>query len=124
MRKVFIVLAILAVSGLSLKVNGQSSPSASSQTQAGLPAPHHFRPKLPMQEGLKIAEKYIADQHIDIAPYYLFQVRYILLGDEHTAESKKIPVWHFWWDSETGKLGNYVEIIVDMDGHASRAPSM
>lgn len=130
MRKVLTVLAVLVFAGLCLEAGGQSSQPVPNQNHAvenqsiAQPGAHHYRPKLTMQDGLKIAEEYIADQHIDIAPYYLFQVRYILVGDEHTPDSKKIPGWYFWWCSDTQELGNYVEIFVDMDGHASRSPSM
>jgi hypothetical protein len=32
--------------------------------------------------------------------------------------------WFFWWNKLAGGLADYVYILVDMDGHPSRAPSM
>jgi hypothetical protein len=77
-----------------------------------------------MQDALKIAEGYIDKQHIDISSYWLFRTIFYLSGDEHTADKDKLPGWHFWWVSDTGALGDDVEIFVGMDGRASRMPSM
>jgi hypothetical protein len=48
----------------------------------------------------------------------------MLLGDEKSADSNKVRGWHFWWVSDTGAMGDYVEIFVAMDGKASRMTSM
>jgi len=77
-----------------------------------------------MQDALKVAEGYIRKQDIDISPYWLYRAIFMLSGDKDTADKNKIPGWHFWWVSETGAMGDYVEIFVDMDGKAWRVPSM
>jgi hypothetical protein len=83
-----------------------------------------FRPKLTMQAALKMAESFIDQQHIDISTYWLYRSIYITLGDEKTPVDKKLPGWHFWWVSDTGATGDYVEIFVDMEGRVSRMTSM
>jgi len=83
-----------------------------------------FKPKLSMQDALKIAESYVDKQHIGISGYWLYRAIYILSGDNNSADKDKIPGWHFWWVSDTGTMGDDVEIFVDMDGRAARVPSM
>ncbi|HKF22393.1 MAG TPA: hypothetical protein VKE93_12545 [Candidatus Angelobacter sp.] len=133
MRRASMLVAMLLLAGSSLKSGGQSWPAASAdqetvtpkeQKAANLPLARTFRPKLPMQDALKIAENYIDKQHIDISSYWLSQVRYILYGSENAADKDKIPCWYFWWMSDTGAAGDYVEIFVDMKGRAWRVPSM
>lgn len=77
-----------------------------------------------MQAALKMAESFIDQQHIDISTYWLYRSIYITLGDEKTPVDKKLPGWHFWWVSDTGATGDYVEIFVDMEGRVSRMTSM
>ncbi len=74
-----------------------------------------------MQRALKLAEKYIEKEKIDISSFYLYQAKFITYGN---AENKK-PAWHFWWVNENGALGNYVEILVMIDTRSvGRLPSM
>jgi len=132
MQRALILLAMLLFVGFCLQAGAQSSQPASSQghgikdqsTVASPMAKQTHRPRLSLQEALKIAQGFIDQEHIDIAPYWLYRAMFILLGDEHTADQDKLPGWHFWWVSDTGELGNYVEIFVDMNGRASRMPSM
>lgn len=85
---------------------------------------HTYRPRVTLQEALKIAEHYIDEKHIDISSYWLSDAKFILMGDDATPDLNKIPCWHFLWIHESGAMGVYVEIIVTMDRVASRAPSM
>src|SRR5262245_44070914 len=118
MRKALAFLVML----LSVTLCGQQ---ATRQQAAYLPQRKAtLRPRVSLQEALKIAEDYIAKQHIDIRPFWLYRAIYILQGDENTPDEKKLPGWHFWWVNENGALGDYVEIFVDMDGKAYRGPSM
>jgi len=74
-----------------------------------------------MQQALQIAEKYIAESKIDIGRYWLQEARWVLpKGGTAMNESH----WFFWWNNLGGALGDYVYIVVDMDGHPHRAPSM
>ena len=126
-------LVILLFTALCLQGGAQTSQSASGQDHGvttpknitePLPKQPTYRPKLSLQDALKIAEGYIGKEHIDVAPLWLYRAMYILSGDEHSAPKDKIPGWHFWWVSEAGGLGNYVEIFVDMEGraHPERLP--
>jgi hypothetical protein len=80
-----------------------------------------FRPKITLQEAMKLAESYIEKEKIDPSSYYLREARMIQYGDEKKA---KEPQWFFWWVHENGQIGNYIEITVSMDGKAARHPSM
>ncbi|HEV2991479.1 MAG TPA: hypothetical protein VG759_23795 [Candidatus Angelobacter sp.] len=133
MPKSSVLLTIILLSSLCLKSDSQSRPTVSEIKERRAKvrpildlaiANGAFRPKLSMQGALKVAENYIDKQHIDISTYWLYRVIYILSGDEKTPDKDKIPGWHFWWVSETGTLGDDVEIFVTMDGKASRVPSM
>lgn len=128
-----ILLAIVLLASLSPKFDGQSRSTVSEIEERRTKVrpildlaiiDGTFRPKLSMQDALKIAEGYIDKQRIDISHYWLYRVIYILSGDEKTPDKDKIPGWHFWWVSETGTMGDDVEIFVAMDGRANRSPSM
>lgn len=95
-------------------------PVAENQTVLPI-AKQTFRPKLTLQNALKLAESYIEKEKFDLSSFYLYQAKFILYGEK---ESRK-PAWYFWWLNETGALGNYVEILVLIDtGQVSRLPSM
>lgn len=133
MRRAPILTAFLMLVGFCSYFRGQASqssrntqgPSASNQQIVDLPrAPHTYKPKLLMQDAMKIADDFIRKQHIDISSYWLSQVNFTLCGDKNTADKDKIACWYFWWVSETAAAGDYVEIFVDMDGRAWRVTSM
>lgn len=130
MPKASLLVTVLLVC-LSLECSAQSQANSTQDSQA---KEHQstlfsanavsFRPKLTLQEAVKIAEDYISKEQIDIRPYWLYRAIYILVGDEKTPAEKKLPAWHFLWVSEKGVIGDDVEILVYMDGKAYRAPSM
>ena len=133
MRRALMLVAMLLFVGLSVKSGGQSSPPISDiQERRATVRPildlalasGSFRPKVTMQDALKIAENFIDKQHIDISSYWLYRGIFYLSGDENTAEKDKIPGWHLWWVNNDGAMGDYVEIFVDMNGRACRVPSM
>ncbi len=41
-------------------------------------------------------------------------------GEKDVKETR----WFFWWVNENGATGDYVEVIVSMEGQVSRLPSM
>jgi hypothetical protein len=133
MRRALLLVLVFCLASLCLEAAGQSSQAASSNQAHGVkdrqtvdlpPAIHTFRPRLPLQDALKIAEAFILKEHIDISSYWLYRAIFILSGDENTPDKDKLPCWHFWWVNDSGAMGDYVEIIVTMDGKAGRAPSM
>ena len=83
--------------------------------------PIHLRPKLSMQTALKLAENYIVKEHIDISPFFLYQVHLIQYGSEKGPKEQR---WYFSWVSDAGTLGADVEITVSMEGKVCRLPSM
>jgi len=80
-----------------------------------------FRPRLSLQDALKLAESYIIKEKIDISPYFLSEAKMIQYGGE---QGMKEPRWFFWWVNENGAMGDYVQITVSMEGKVSRYPSM
>ena len=133
MLKISILIGTLVLVGLCPVCDGQSDqstrstqePAVNNQQVVDLPrAPHTYKPKLLMQDAMKIADDFIRKQHIDISSYWLSQVNFTLCGDKNTADKDKIACWYFWWVSETAAAGDYVEIFVDMDGRAWRVTSM
>jgi len=80
-----------------------------------------FRPRLTLQQALKLAEGYIEKEKIEIASYFLLEARMIQYGGE---KDVKEPRWFFWWINDNGAMGDYVQITVSMEGQVSRHPSM
>jgi len=131
MRKASILLVAFLLISLSIKLCPQSIKSdhqegAVKERRVPGPSPTHptFRPKLSLQEALQIAQSYIDKEHIDTSSYWLYRAMFILYGDSRTADKDKLPCWHFWWVNNSGDMGDYVEILVAMDGKAWRVPSM
>lgn len=130
MRRAFMLLLLFTFA--SLCSPGQPSQAASSKTRearnqqpGSLPSRKAgFRPRIALQDALKIAEAYIGKEHIDIRPYWLYRALFVIQSDEKTPYEKRIPGWHFWWVNENGAAGDYVEIFVDMNGNALRMPSL
>lgn len=130
MHRTSVSVLILLLAGLGVRGFAQSGEGAQVGSQRpasrviAVSPQHTYRPRVTLQEALKIAEHYIAEKHIDISAYWLSDARFILMGDDATPDISKIPCWHLWWIHESGTIGDYVEIIVTMDRVASRAPSM
>jgi hypothetical protein len=133
MRRATGLVLVICVAIACLGAAGQSSPAASGNQARGVkdhpglslpPAINTFRPKLPLQDALKIAEALIDKQHFDITSYWLYHAILIFVGDETTPAKDRLPCWHFMWVNDSGAMGDYVEIMVTMDGKAGRATSM
>ena len=75
-------------------------------------------PKLSLQRALRKAEARIRKEKINLGSYYLEEAKLIYMPDG--ADNH----WYFRWMNFRGVLGDYVEIVVRMDGNASRKPSM
>jgi hypothetical protein len=103
----------------------EGQASATGHTIIPLPAVSiHVRPKLSLQNALKIAEAYIVKEHMDGSSFWLYEARFTLYGDKALAHKDKTSGWYFRWDNDGGALGNYIEIFVSMDGKAMRLMSM
>ncbi len=94
----------------SLIVLGQNSPSKNKSKEVAKEkiielssGNRSSKPKLSMQEALKVMDKYIKKEKINTSKYFLWQVKSILYG----GESENTPAWHFWWLSENGGVGDY-----------------
>jgi hypothetical protein len=81
-------------------------------------------PPVTLPQALQIAEKYIADKKIRIERYWLMQVKWGLPSGVKPVDFWGGSRWFFWWVNLNGAMGDYVEIEVDMNGHALRRPSM
>jgi len=80
----------------------------------------HLRPKLSMQTALKLAEDYIVKEHIDISPFFLYQVHLIQYGSEKGPKEQR---WYFCGYLMQARW-SIVEITVSMEGKVYRLPSM
>ncbi len=128
MKSVLIVLILTTLNVTSL---GQTNQNANRRAQessvvqpriVNLSAPLRvFRPRLTLQRALRVAERYIERERIDISPYYLYEAKYVLYGSAGNQE----PAWFFWWVNENGSLGNYVQIVVSINtGEIRRLSTM
>jgi len=104
------------------------SVSASDTTKSSVPldlpmSPRGYRPKISLQAALKVAESYVAAEHIDLSDGWLLQARFFLYGDGAKADRDKEPCWLFVWNTGTS-VGGHVDIIVSMDGRAMRSPTL
>jgi hypothetical protein len=81
------------------------------------------KPNLPLLEGLKVAETYIQREQIDLSRYWLAEARFIVYGHKGK-NSKSFPAWYFCWQNTSPSLGDYIEIVLSMDGKAMRVPSI
>ena len=101
----------------------QPGPSITMKHVVELPVPRREsrRPGLSLPAALKLAETYIAQQRINIAPYYLYEAKYVLYGSKDDQD----PSWFFWWVKEDGMIGDYVYIVVSIKTkNVFRPPSM
>lgn len=119
---VFIGLGILILCPLCVS---QSSSAITQEERAEVDRlQHSLHPKLVMQDALAQAEKFMALENIDATRFWLYSARYTLLGSPTTPDKDKLVGWHFWWVSDAGEMGNYIEIFVTMDGQCRRLGSM
>jgi hypothetical protein len=130
MRRALMLVTMLLFATLCLESEPNQTPSGkdggakNQSTTPSLQVKGTFRPRVSMQDALKIAEDYIDKQHIDIRPFWLYRAIYFLSGDEKTPDKDKLRGWDFLWVDEAGTSGGDVEIFVGMDGTANRMPSM
>ena len=80
-----------------------------------------FRPKITLQEALKIAESYLKKKKINVSSYYLLEAKIIRPENE---SGDKEPLWHFLWAHEDGGIGNEIVAHVRMNGKVIVRPSM
>src|SRR5437879_60117 len=119
--RLFAWLPLLVVLFASCSGAQTSEPLTPEQKSKLLELPKHsFRPKLLMQDALEIAQQYFRTEKIDTAHFWLYRANWILFGDPKTPAKDKVPGWYFWWQSDAGEIGNYIELFVSMDGKCQR----
>jgi len=118
--KILVILMILCSPTLVLSQESESKDANPVQITELPKSKINFKPKLPMQKAFKLMEKFIKKQKIDTSKYYLSSVKMFQYGEK----KDKKPMWLFAWGHETGALGNYLHIIIDMDGNAGQLPTM
>lgn len=121
-----LILAALVLLAVSQIVVGQSNSSLTpDQKSKLLEVPKtSYRPKLSLQDALKVAEGFITAEQIDTTHFYLYRASFILYGEPYKPDRDKIPGWHFWWASDSGEQGNNIYIFVSMDRKCMRLMSM
>jgi hypothetical protein len=93
-----------------------ADPNSSKASEAPVPR-RSLRPRLPLQNALKIARIMSARSTSTSQA-----VKFIVVSDR--GKPPQEPAWFFWWVSDDGAMGNSVDITVFMDGHAVRMRSM
>jgi hypothetical protein len=122
MRQAF----LFALMALLIPYSGQGqtvSPSAAVQNGVPLNLPtsrRGYKPTISLQAALKVAESYLAAEHINGSNGWLSEARFFLYGDR--AKDKE-PCWLFVWITDRS-LGGHVDVTVSMDGKAMRLPTM
>jgi hypothetical protein len=130
-KKVRIALAALTVLFFSAFGFGQSpsrtptrAPTPEFQQDfrpqiSGLPVPKPFYPKLNLQAALKIVERHLKKEKIDLSYFYLAESKLILFGEGKVQERR----WLFTWEFARA-FGLTMQYSVSMDGKVMRHPSM
>jgi len=122
MKKFFCFFMILLYTAVAFGQNttAESSDKITDKQTLELPRRKLSKPKLQMQKAMKLMKNFIEKEKFDTSDYYLWQVKLIQYGSENNKQS----AWHFWWLNINGSLGNYIEILVFMNGNVGRVPSM
>jgi hypothetical protein len=139
MRTVLLALTTVAcLSGVTFAQSSQPSPSSRpsqdpkvnsqnasvdpilTQDQLNKLPVNKRKPRITLQNALKIAEGFSRKEKIDLSTYFLLEARMIQYG---AGQKAKEPRWFFLWVTATG-IGGDIEITVSMEGKASRLASM
>ena len=80
-----------------------------------------YKPKISLQTALKIMENFVGKQKIDVSRYYLREVKMITRQNENKDFEH---IWFFDWNNDEMILGDYLHILVSMDGKVWQAPTM
>jgi len=117
------LFAAMACLILCAEVHAQSASVFPAQGDIPLTTPHRgYKPKIKLQAALRIAESYVAAEHIDVADGWLLDARFSLYGDIASADHDKEPCWSFTWITEGH--GGSVAVIVFMDSKAMLLPTL
>ena len=102
---------------------GQNKPAEITNRQIiELPlSKRNFKPKLTLQNALKLMENFVGKQKINTSNYYFSSAKMIYYP---TGKDKKEPVWFFEWMNERGAIGDYIHIFVSMDGKVWQMPTI
>ena len=118
MKKIYCFLLIILCSSF---IFGQADKSSEQKiVELSLSRPK-YKPKLPLQKAMKLMEEFILKNKIDTSKYWFSSAKMIQYGGEN---EKKQPVWFFEWMNESGALGDYLHIIVSMDGAVWQMPTL
>jgi hypothetical protein len=120
----FVLIALLIPYSEAQRESVPASAAAQSSVPLNLPTSvRGYKPKISLQTALRIAESYLAAEHINVSKGWLSEARFFLYGDRAKADRDKEPCWLFVWITDSS-LGGHVEVIVSMDGKAMRLPTM
>jgi hypothetical protein len=81
-----------------------------------------YKPKLTLQQALKIGEHYVEVEKLDLSSYYLLEAKFIFYGG-----NVNDPRWFFVWlnSGQASKThGVDFQLTVSMDGKVNIIPSM
>lgn len=125
--RAIVLVAVMAIFIPLLEAGGQpvsASTLVQNGTQASLSTLNRgYRPKITLQAALKIAEEYVASEHINVSNGWLSEARFFLYGDA-TQGGDKQPSWLFVWNTDRGPARTHVDVAVSMNGKAMLLPAM
>ena len=110
-----IIVALLTVFYLQGPVLGQvNGPVRESEIRATSKGGGN-RPKITLQEALKLAEEYTRKERIDVSDFFLLEAKFILFGSKGDGEAgggAQQPAWSFYWMNENHGPGSGISIVV------------
>lgn len=116
MRILLIVSMTLVINTIAYSQDSESRLGRTITREEVLALPPRHAPRLTLQRALKIAERFVKKERLDISSCYLFEARWVSYDT-----SPESGAWEFWWVSI--KYGSEdIRIAVSLDGKAKRLP--
>lgn len=79
-----------------------------------------WKPRITLQQALKLVEDHIGKEKVDVSSHYLLEVRMV---SRESGKGDKESHWYFFWGHVSLAAGAQLEFIVSMDGKVTRLAS-
>ncbi|MDA8079826.1 MAG: hypothetical protein M0Z79_12930 [Nitrospiraceae bacterium] len=109
-----IIVSIIAIACIAVLFGVTFSESAPANTL------ERQRPTVSVQEAIRQAERYIAENRIDVSAYFISSVRYIETGNWINSYIGKGPYWQVTYELVKAADGGQHFILIYMDGKIGR----
>lgn len=114
MKTIIISLTVTACIAVLLGVTTGASTPVNTQTF------ERQRPTISVQEAIRQAERYVAENHIDVSAHFISSVRYIETGNWTNSYISKGPYWQVTYELVKLADGGQHFILIYMDGKIGR----